>query len=402
MENEVVNDIKFIRSNNLTTPVAFYSESKLLEAYHVLKNSINNNSEIYFALKSCYNSFLLNHLSEVVEGAEVMSELEYEIASRANFKDIIVNGLGRSGEFLKKALSNHHCIIIDSLADIKTLDEFAQKSNQPIRLGIRIKLNIDLGNYYDSDNKLGTYPESDIFKQFIELCNRHENITWEILHSHFTINEINPTVFVKVLNNLEQIISDVEEYYRVSPLKIDIGGGFEVYDPENKNKYINLFSEISECSSMLFPNQKLVLEPGRYLSAYSGYTIGKVLDVKKIKNKYWVVSDISTNVLIPIQNARYKLIHPTPAESNKKLYNITVTDGVTSPTNNVISEIAVAELPRIGSYICIGNTGAYTDVYSTFWSYGPHQILTKDADNKRKIYRSKDDILKWRSLVLGF
>ncbi len=150
-----------------------------------------------------------------------------------------------------------------------------------------------------------------------------------------------------------------------------------------------MFKEISTKFNQNFKNTKLILEPGRYLSAYAGYTWGKVLDIKKVNDKYWIITDIGTNTLIPISNARYTLEYPHPTARG---ILVGITDGITSPANNIIFETKIKNLPNLGDYICISNTGAYTDVYSTFWGYCPHQVCFKNKNNEYIITRTEQNI----------
>ena len=208
---------------------------------------------------------------------------------------------------------------------------------------------------------------------------------------HFTINELNPSVYTKAIEEVKQHIDLIKKQKNIYPKRVDLGGGFEVYSKDLVDKFKTLFMEIEKSFSKNFSYQKLVVEPGRFLSAYSGYVFGKIIDIKQVQHKYWLITDIGTNVLIPNSNARYKLLYPKPSISG---HLVGVTDGITSGVNNVIEREYLKNLPNIGDYMVVGNVGGYTDVYSTFWGYSPFVVCNKYENSKIKITRTIKDIKK--------
>ena len=152
------------------------------------------------------------------------------------------------------------------------------------------------------------------------------------------------------------------------------------------NVFSNLFKQIILTFNKLFPNSRLIIEPGRFLSAYSGYVIGKVLDIKNKSGKVWIVTDIGTNALIPNGNARYCLYYPQEEVSGIK---VGITDGITSPVNNIIYETYLKEIPKIDSYIVIGNVGAY-----------PFKIAHINEKMEIRIHRSQNDVQQLQNVIL--
>lgn len=393
----------YINEQKLQTPVTFYDENNLLDALAILRHEFGPQTEIYYALKSCYNSAVLKSLSKMGLGTEVLSELEYEIAKKNDFSSIILNGMGRSSALLKKATLDNSLIIVDTVNDIDVLSEIAKTANQQIRVGFRLRLNLkewELDNSYVAKNHpLGNDIDSEFLEEFMKFCKNNTNVSWEMLHVHITINETSPEIYIKALYEIRQSIVKINDSYHLTPKIINIGGGFEVFDPARKKDFQHMFSEIKKAFHEQLGDYILAIEPGRYLSAYAGYTIGKVVDLKPVDEKYWIITDIGTNILIPIPNARYKLGYPRITGNGEKIVGIT--DGITSPANNIINQIFLDKLPKLGSFICIENTGAYTDVYSTFWAYAPHVVCFVTRDNEITIYRDLREIEKLKEIILN-
>lgn len=394
-ENGYLEQIQFIEKERLKTPITFFDERNLQDALSVLRRACGEDTSIFYALKSCYNKKILDFLARSGVGAEVLSEFEYDLALRANFKPIILNGMGRSKELLLKAAKNNDIIIVHTMNDLAVLSRLAEQNDIRLRLGFRMRLDLAEfapGNAYVSENSsLGNRPSSQLFEEMVNLCRDRENVTWDMLHLHLTINQTSPAIYIEAISQTAALLHTVVRSAATEPRIINIGGGYEVFDPKNKQQFVYLFEEIKKAFDSSLHEYKLGMEPGRYLSSYAGYTIGKVLDLKKMNGKYWVITDIGTNTLIPIPNARYKLA-TTDVGVHSNMFTVGITDGMTSPSNNIIFEVQVSQLPEIGSYICIENTGAYTDVYSTFWTYLPHVVCGVDASGNIDILRSSEDI----------
>ena len=395
--------IDYIERNSLTTPITFFDERNLDRALETLYEAFSKDVSIFYALKSCYNKKLLNSLSSNGLGVEVLSELEYKLAKQSGFTSIVLNGMGRSSDLLTETINDGNIVIVDTITDLENLKFLANNCKKSLKLGIRLRINLSNtypeNSYVSDDHPLGNYQDSDLFKQFLAFCNSKTNVKWEMLHVHIAINEVSSQIYKSTISKIVKVLHDIKVEHKIQPSIINLGGGFEVYDPRNKKLFINLFREIKEAFDSKLGDFNLAIEPGRYLSAHAGYTIGKVLDIKKVNNKYWIITDIGTNTLIPISNARYKLALPAPSKDGGD-YKVGITDGITSPANNIISDVTINSLPEKGSYLCIENTGAYTDVYSTFWAYAPHIVCFINKDSEISDYRDREDIEKLKKIFL--
>ena len=77
-----------------------------------------------------------------------------------------------------------------------------------------------------------------------------------------------------------------------------------------------------------------------------------------------------------------------------------ITDGITSPVNNIIYETYLKEIPKIDSYIVIGNVGAYVDVFGSFWAYSPFKIAHINEKMEIRIHRSQNDVQQLQNVIL--
>lgn len=403
MLNSERNLTRIANSNSIPTPSLIYVEELLDESLDLVRQSMPR-AKIFFALKSCYNESVLAHFSHNC-GAEVMSELEYTLAERCGFKtsDIIVNGMGRSAEFLRKAISKNSIIIIDSESDLEKISEIRNDADE-VRLGIRLKVDVSefqSSPYKNKYNKLGVCPSSDLFKKFIKIV-KYDNVSFSLLHCHFAINELDPAIYLEVLRQVKKILNELKiEHPSLKVEMIDIGGGFEVYDEKIVPRFKYLFSSISKYFESNFPGHSLAIEPGRYLVNHAGLVKTKVIDKKSIDNTSWCYVDAGGNMLIPNSHARYAIAYPLNNISMDKNYSISVGDCITSPAHVYVSDVGFSVVPGVGDILILSNCGAYTDVYSSFWVADIYQVYFLKNNGELICNRSSETILKIKKLFLN-
>ena len=241
-------ELEFIENNNLSTPILFYSSSKIVENLNVIKEAIfSEKVDVYYAMKSCYDSLVLDSLSSRVSGAEVMSELEFCLAEKHHFKSFILNGMGRSYDLLERvALYPNSTIIVDSERDLENISKILETNPEikNLKLGIRLIFKLDdeeykCNNYFQLEHKLGHDISSSFCAKFFRFCSSHNRVSWDLLHTHFTINEKMPFIYQKIMQEIKQQLDKYETIYNLSPTRIDVGGGFEIYNPKEKNVFSN-------------------------------------------------------------------------------------------------------------------------------------------------------------------
>ena len=390
------------------TPCLVYVESILQSNFAAMRDGLRlseGDVEIYFALKSCYNRFVVDSLKRSGIGVEAMSALEFQMAKAVGFpgRSILLNGLGRKESLLKEAIESDATIILDSLGELQKIRHWMNENKKMrVRLGVRVWLSpLDsTSSYAHSTQKLGLTRNQ--VEEVLRFASDNERVELDLIHCHLTINQKNSDVFLRELLDLHKLVTELEQRFSGQYFKrIDIGGGYGTFASDEMDSARILFSQLKNCFKELFPGRTLVVEPGRYLSNSAGYVVATVLEIKKRDDRFVLIIDASTNVLVPIPSARYTLAYPK-ADVTSSGVCVSIVDGITSPDNVVISKTYLSQLPDVGSKMIIGNCGAYTDVLSHFWAFDPFVIQVIGCDGKMQMHRSYADIRKARTLLLGY
>jgi len=395
------------------TPFLVYNEQDLINSFNLMHDSFTKvgcKHQIYYAIKSCYVHKVAESLFKLGAGVEVMTHMELNLVTSMSIKPngIILGGIGRSLELLQEVSNKSGIIIIDSINDFYKIKYISDNLKTKVNIGIRIRPDLSclpkLINehfpYADKCIKLGLVPFSEEFNKIIEEIKNSDYLILKVIHAHFSINVKESYIATFVLDKIKDFCNQIQHFDFFKNIEvIDIGGGFGTFSTSEYQKAQKMFKEIGIHFLKLFPNFSLYLEPGRYLSNGSGYVVSKVLDIKEDRDITFIFIDASTNVLIPIPTSSYKIFYPEQVK--KKLgYKITITDGITSPNNIIISNIYLSNKPKVGDLIILGNCGAYTSVLQHFWGYEPYNVYFLDKQNNLSEIISSYDISAAKKAIL--
>lgn len=328
--------------------------------------------KLFFALKACYRLPVLRALQRLGMGAEVMSELEYELALAAGFppSEILVNGLGREESFLARVVDEGCTVIADTVEEYRSLGTLVEHR----RLGLRLKPSLPAELCYHRPSKLGLPWET-----FHRLVTERPPA---VLHLHVASQQTHARPFIEVLETLPWREFEV----------LNLGGGWETaQDVEAKE-----FEALGSAFARLYPAASLWLEPGRAVVNGAGYLLTTIRAIKRSEGKNYIIIDAPTSTLMPHKEATYRLIRPIPGEQ----YRADLVDGITSMTSTLKIDQGFAEKPEIGQRLLLGNVGAYTTAMSQFWAFPPVPTYFLSSNDELQADLTLERIRKAREQLL--
>jgi diaminopimelate decarboxylase len=293
------------------------------------------------------------------------------LARAAGFEEIVVNGLGRSSEFLRRVASDGCPIVLDSLQELERLQSCFSGAT---RLGLRVKL--ESPGPYGGPGKLGL--SGDQLEEALQRCRP------QFLHLHLASQERSAEPYCRALRQLREL--------PLPPIQaVDLGGGFEsLEDPAH------LFTAIADCFQELFPDSQLWIEPGRYLVNRAGFVVTQVVTVKESEGRIYAVVDAGTNTLMPHREATYRCLYPPPGE-----VSVCLVDGITSLSSVILPEVRLPNRPQPGDRILLGNCGAYTAAMSQFWAFLPLPVAFLNLQGEIQEDLTLERLEECRRLLLG-
>jgi diaminopimelate decarboxylase len=360
------------------TPTFIYSQATLVEHYDRLKAAFGElDPLICYSVKSSGNIHLCRLLAERGAGMDVVSgwELERAFLAGCPMDKIVYAGVGKTDAEIMAALDGRHALLRRGEAErsaaagklrdgemerlrvdgahgdagfapipdssgrgaigyfnIESEPEFENIAAIARRLGIRtrgaLRVNPDVDpktHVYTSTGKKETKFGVDIERAlaFFERYGRDEFLSLDAIHLHIGSPIYSTEPYIAAIHKTLELIDTLEKRgYRINAL--DLGGGFGAdYESDTSPlaadyaaAIVPLLKERMLGSESRPTRMRLILEPGRTISANAGLLLMRVLYVKQGGSRQFVICDGGMNNLIrPALYGSFHFIWPAEVEA---------------------------------------------------------------------------------------
>ncbi len=387
--------INVIKKNN--TPFYLYSQKKIIDNYlNFAKNFNEIKPLICFATKANNNLTILKTLAKLGAGADVVSGGELLKAIKAGIKPskIVFSGIGKTEKEIKIAIQKKILLInIESESEAILINKIAKKLKKKIAVGFRINPNIDAKTHKKistgkAENKFGlSIKNLKIFSKELKTLN-HLNL--EAISVHIGSQILSDIPFKKTLDVLTKIIKDLGLRLKY----VDLGGGFGI-KYTIKDKLINL----KKYSKFVYNfkkkhNCQIIFEPGRCLVGNTAILVSKIQYIKKGQNKNFIILDAGMNDFM--RPALYEATHdiiPIKKTNKKIKRSIEFVGPICESTCRFIKYTNYQKISE-NDFVAITNVGAYGSSLSSNYNAKPLIAEILINNNKFKIIKKKQDLLK--------
>lgn len=332
--------------------------------------SIYPSTKIAYSYKTNYIPIICKTVNKNGGYAEVVSEMEYDLAIQVGveFQNIIVNGPVKPKRALEKFFLNGSIVNLDSYTEANYLKYLAKKHTDKLfYTGLRCNFEFSGLNI----SRFGLDVEAPAFIELIAELQKINNVKLICLHCHFPNREL------ELFNErVEKMIDLYKKYYKDGqPFFIDLGGGLGGnldefikeqlnYDVANYQDYANI---IATKFRNEFLNSKtkpvLILEPGTALVADTMKYVCKVLEIKKIRDKYIAITSGSKVNFHPLSS---KINLPVKVfcknNENEIFYNSIDMSGYTCMENDYLFRNYSGSV-KVGDFLVLDNVGSYSIVF---------------------------------------
>ena len=156
-----------------------------------LKDSFANvysNFNIAYSYKTNYTPKLCKIVNELGGYAEVVSEMEVELALKCGVTPnrIIWNGPIKNAEKLKEFLNIGVNVNIDSLEEALYIEKISQKTNKVFNVGIRCNYDVKDGVV----SRFGLDVDGEDFKKVLDIVTHTENLHFINFQCHFAKRQV--------------------------------------------------------------------------------------------------------------------------------------------------------------------------------------------------------------------
>lgn len=382
------------------TPFYCYSAQSLNNNFQLLRNALPSSVDIFYSIKANPNIAICQELGYLGACAELCSLYEIYAALHAGFKaeNIIFVGPAKSNREIEKCIElDVYAIICESITEYQRISDIAKQYGKVARVALRINPShssktalLKMGgkaSQFGMDEEI-IFQNRDYFLMM-------PNIELVGIHIYNGTRILTASTIVENTSYILNLARYIQKEWQVRFKMVDIGGGLGVPYYEGEQE-LNLKALSSGLRPLVgnyqndFPNTRIILESGRYLTAKAGIFISQVVDIKTSKNEHFIITDGGSNCHMAAsgmgslikRNFPIEILRQNQEIEHAKLpiqtYNIT--GPLCTPGDLIGKQVTLPKI-SIGDFVIVKNSGAYGPTASPvmFLSHGfPAEILLKN------------------------
>ena len=350
---------------------AFYilDSKQFRENFIELKSEFSKiypNFNIAYSYKTNYTPKLCRIVNELGGFAEVVSDMEMEIALRIGVepKKIIWNGPYKNAKKVEQLLVMGGTVNIDSAYEIDLVADIADRyPNHKLNIGIRC--NFDVGDGVVS--RFGFDIDSDDFKKALALFDAHKNLYLIGLQCHFATRRLETW-----RPRAEGMLALIDKL-GIMPEHIDLGGGlFGKMADSLKMQFdseIPTYKQYAEAVAPVFAahfenttkKPLLLIEPGSALVGDCMRFASRVVNIKEVRGKAIATLLGSIYNINPTLNKKNPPIEVYAMGEKQREYKDLDFGGFTCIESDYLYRHYDGKLAK-GDMVVFGNVGSYSVV----------------------------------------
>jgi len=389
------------------SPLYVFHEAEFNDNYRHLSEEMRrfySKYNIAYSFKTNYTPKILADVRQLGGLAEVVSDMEYQLAKRLGYDNsaIIYNGPVKGN-----GLFEH--LALGGIANIDSLDELGKvlvyaKDHQNLTIKLAFRVNIDIGQGFISRFGLDAYEESsagmEIDRAFA-MVEDYPNVKVVGLHCH-----IGKSRSLEAWKNRIRIMFRlIDRYFNNIPEFIDLGSGMNsVMEPVLASQFGSHIPEFSEYAEIVagtmrdryasLPESKrpwLYTEPGTTLISGCMSFIGTVESVKTVKSKTFVTLNCSSGNIGDI--CQLKQLPITVYHNGKKAEFVedATFAGYTCLEHDYLYQGFSGEI-AVGDLVQFRNIGSYSNVFKPPFILPNCAMIAIDRNGTPSLIKRKETI----------
>lgn len=331
------------------------------------------NAEIAYAGKALLTATVARWVAEERIGLDVCSggELAVALAGGVDPQRIIMHGNAKSVDELRDATAvGVGRIVVDSLMEIAHL---ACQANRRQPVLIRVTPDVDIHGHAAvttgvTDQKFGFPLAGGRVHEAAKRILAQPQLNLVGLHCHIGSQVTDPDLYAEAIGRMIAAMADIRARHGVTLSELNIGGGHGVpYIAGDAVLDLAALAGVIEdaldraCAAQFFPRPRIMVEPGRAISARAGVTLYRVVAVKSQPGaRTFVVVDggMSDNPRVALYGAEY-----TVALANRhaagRTHPMTVAGRHCESGDEIARDVQLPADIHPGDLLAVAVTGAY-------------------------------------------
>lgn len=322
-------------------------------------SSIYPKFNIAYSYKTNYTPKLCKIINELGGYAEVVSEMEMELALRIGVKpeNIIWNGPVKNPIVLEQFMISGGQVNIDNIHELENIRNIVNRKKDIIfKVGIRVNYDVKDGVI----SRFGFDSESPDFEEVLSFATNTKNVRLVSIQCHFAKRQLEywPARAKGMVELLDKI--------GIVPERVDLGGGlFGKMVDSLKSQFTSKipdYMDYAEAAASVFARRygnngpELIIEPGSALVGDCMKFVGTVKSIKKVRDKYYAsILGSQKNISMAGVNPPIEIIHFSEGEEYSNLDFV----GFTCIEGDVLYHNYNGKL-AVNDSVIISNCGSYS------------------------------------------
>ena len=366
--DRISNLISQVRS----TPFFAYDKEEISSRIFELRSNFPNEVKIHYAIKANSYPPLLKYISNQIDGLDVASKGEIEIALNSGMDPINVTfaGPGKRKLELDYAIRNGVTINLESKNELNECLKIGKSLNIIPKIALRINPDFKLKSFGiemgGGSSQFGI--DVDQVPELLRFIKTKE-IKFMGFHIYNGSQSLNEKHLIEMISNSFNLAKNLANQSSIDIKTLNIGPGFGIpyfmgEKDLNMKKIGNSFSAFHNDWKKSFPNSEVILELGRYLVGSCGMYVCAVVDKKISKGKTFLITDggmhhhlAASGNLGQIIRKNFPIFNAEKiSEGDREVVDIV---GPLCTSLDVLGAKVEIGKAEIGDYIVILQSGAY-------------------------------------------
>lgn len=389
------------------TPLYVYSRKAIEDGYEEVADAFSEADPlIAYSVKANGNLSVLRLLTSLGAGADIVSggELFRALRARAPATKILFSGVGKTPVEMAAALEvGIYGFNVESEGELRALSDLGAAMRKRANIALRVNPAIETStpHHYTRtghrESKFGI-PYDDAMRLY-RLAAKLPWIKVKGIDVHIGSQIIDPEPYRRALEQVVRLIDDLAGE-DINLRYVDIGGGFGINyeEPDHAPASANMRIFAEQLVPLLRDrDMRLVLEPGRYLVGPAGVLLTRVLYVKQMGERIYVITDAGMNDLIrPSHYASYHGIQPARRDVQRERVQVDVV-GPVCESGDFLALDRNMPLPQPGELLAVRTAGAYGFAMSSTYNARPRPAEAMVDENDAWLIRRRetyDDLVR--------
>jgi diaminopimelate decarboxylase len=367
-----------------STPLYVYDSSLMTKRVEELRSTLPEQIHLHYAMKANPMPAVVNHMTSLVDGLDVASggELEVALASGTKPGTISFAGPGKSGWELEAAIKAGITLNVESENELRRIARISAEQSTVANVAIRVNPDFELKA---SGMKMAGGPKQfgidaervpDVLKEIGETSGLH----FRGFHIFCGSQNLKSDAIIEAHDNTFELAIRLAKDAPGPVEMLNIGGGLGIpYFPGESRMDLtpiaaNLEAKLPAIREQL-PEAEIVMELGRYLVGEAGLYVSKVIDKKVSRGHTFLIVDGGLHHHLAASGNFGQVIRKNyPVAVANKMENteteeVSVVGPLCTPLDILANNMALPAA-EIGDLVAVYQSGAYG------FSASPHRFLS--------------------------